>query len=416
VKPSIEITKIIPDIKNVLVWLNYPWESGQNCPNRALIKQALNEVGVRYYIVLDKKDFETELRNPSYTDFLILGDHHPIEDHFAEELREQVYSGKGLISSLFNRQNLDSKVFGIKFTGYLSGEDYPIELLDSEIAAQGTFQSYGRALRIAALHPDEAIGWIVETTKKATAKYPGIIRRQYGNGKVLFFAFDLGLSTQNYTSFSDLLKNSLNYIHTPQDTTGFYPGQLVPIEIKLKSLGGTFDLIVKETYPVGVEIYNPSTAQWITDNPWPVNLHLEPDETKAIFYYALIPDSAGTYTLQTEVGYMDNGTYNFYQSLSAEINVGKDTSTMTSDIITALYGLSVPGQERSKVNNAIVYIHNVQSRAITSGMDIEKNIADILKAIDSLLFVTSVDISALRLMMDDLLMVWEGNLSKLKWM
>lgn len=409
VKPSIEVTKTIPDIKNVLVWLNYLWETGQDCPNRALIEQALNEAGVGYYIVLDKKDFQTELRNPSYTDLMILGDHHPIEDHFAEELREQVFSGKGVISSFFNRQNLDGDVFGIKFTGHLSGRDYPIELLNSEIAGQGVFQSYGRGLRIAALHPDENIGWIVEVTKKGTTKYPGVIRRPYGNGKVIFFAFDLGLSAQNYTSFSDLLKNSLNYIHTPQATTGFYPGQLVPVEIKLKSLGGVFDLIVTETYPAEVEIYNPSTGHWITDNPWVINLHLEANGTKTVLYHVLTPDSRGTYPLQTEVGYMDNGTYNFYQSLSEEIYVGKDTSTMTNDIITALYSLSVSGQESSKVNNAIVYIHNVQSRVITSEMDIERNIDDILKAINSLLTVTSVDISALRLMMDDLLMVWEGK-------
>ena len=134
-------------MKNILVWLNYPWQSGQNCPDRTLIEKDLNEAGVNYYIVLDKKDFERELRNPYYTDFMILGDHNPIEDHFSEELREQVYSGKGLISSLFNRQNLDAEVFGIKFIGSLSGSNYPEELLESDIAQKGNFQSYGRAFK-----------------------------------------------------------------------------------------------------------------------------------------------------------------------------------------------------------------------------------------------------------------------------
>jgi len=86
----------------------------------------------------------------------------------------------------------------------------------------------------------------------------------------------------------------LNYIHKPLDTTAFYPNQLVPVEIKLKGLGGVFDL-------------------------------------------------------------------------------------------------------------------NVQSRAITSEQDIEKDIHDILKAIESLPFITRADMSDIRLMMDKLLEFWEGR-------
>lgn len=409
VKPGIEITKTFPDVKNVLVWLNYPWQSGQNCPDRALIEQALNEAGVSYHIVLDKKEFETELRNPYHTDFMILGDHNPIEDHFSEELREQVYSGKGLISSLFNRQNLDEEVFGIKFNGHLSGNDYPIELLESEIASQGSFQSYGRALKVGALNIDKIIAWIVETTKKRTNKYPGIIKRQYGEGNVLFYAFDLGMSSQNYNQFATLLKNSLNYVGSPLDTTAFYPNQLIPVEIKIKSLGGAFDLKITETYPAEITIYDPSAEKWITENPWVINIHLEPNETKAVLYYASAPDRADTYILQTEVGYMENGGYNFYQSLSTEIVINQDTATIESDILTALNALSVSGQDRAKVNNAIRYIQNVKNRVILTDADIEQNISDLLKAIDSLLSVTSVDILSIRLMMDELLKAWEGR-------
>lgn len=86
----------------------------KECIDKTLIEQALNEAGVNYHIVLDKKDLEAEIRNPYYTDFMILGDHDQIEDHFSEELREQVYSGKGLISSMFNRQNLDEDIFRLK--------------------------------------------------------------------------------------------------------------------------------------------------------------------------------------------------------------------------------------------------------------------------------------------------------------
>ena len=82
---------------------------------------------------------------------------------------------------------------------------------------------------------------------------------------------------------------------------------------------------------------------------------------------------------------------------------------MTGDIITALKSLSVSGQDKAKVNNAIRYIENMQNRVISKEEDIEKNIHDILKAIDSILSVTSVNISDIRTMMDELLEVWEGG-------
>jgi len=404
VEASLEITKIIPDQTRVLVWLNYPWQSGQDCPNRLLIEQALTEAGVTYHIVLDKKDFETELRNPYYTDFFILGDHNPIEDHFSEEMREQVYADKGLISSLFNRQNLDGDLFGIKFNGNLQGKDYLIELLESEICPAGFFQSIGRAQRNDLLHPSENIGWIV-----GTVKYSAIIKRQYGKGKVLYYAFDLGLSAADYSSFASFIKNSLAYIHVSSEISSFDPGSLVPVEVTIKSLGAPFDLRITETYPTDIRLYDPVAAEWITDNPWVSEIHLEPEETKRILYYASTPDKAGTYALKTEVEFMEEGRYELYDSLSSEITVDKDAVTTASDIITDLNALSVSGQDKEKVDNAIKYIENVQERTIVTEIDIEKNIKDILKTIDSLLFVTSADISPVRQKIDDCLEIWESK-------
>jgi hypothetical protein len=408
VKPGIEVTKTIPDLKNVLVWLNYPWTSGQDCPDRLLIEQALTEGGWSYFIVLDKKDFERELRNPSYTDFLILGAQHPIEDHFSEELREQVYSGKGLISALFDRQNLNEDLFGVKATGTLPRGDFVVELADSVISPQGTFQSYGRALDIQDINPAETIGWLIETTKKGTTRHPGIMMRQYGEGKVIFYAFDLGMSTVDYGSFAAILGNSLNTVHKPADMTAFYPEALVPAEITIKSLGGSFDLRLTETYPQGLKLYYPTDAEWITENPWTIDLTLSPEETRSILYYVLTPDVLGTYSLETEVGYMDNGVYTFYQDLEAEIAVAKDKVTMVNDAIAAIQALSLSGPDKAKAANALKYLENVRTRVITASDDMEASIADLLKAIESTLSITDADVSDIRLAIDDLLKTWEG--------
>ncbi|MEW6571883.1 MAG: hypothetical protein AB1390_12065 [Nitrospirota bacterium] len=82
---------------------------------------------------------------------------------------------------------------------------------------------------------------------------------------------------------------------------------------------------------------------------------------------------------------------------------------MTSDILSALRALSLSGREREKVDRAIKCIENFQSRGINSQKDIDENIQEILKAINDLLFITSVDISNIRLMMDFLLRIWESR-------
>jgi hypothetical protein len=51
----------------------------------------------------------------------------------------------------------------------------------------------------------------------------------------------------------------------------------------------------------------------------------------------------------------------------------------------------------------------VQSRRIKHIHDIEENIQDILKAVDSLISITSTDISEVRLLIDGFLEVWEAR-------
>ncbi|OGP62538.1 MAG: hypothetical protein A2169_09350 [Deltaproteobacteria bacterium RBG_13_47_9] len=314
-----------------------------------------------------------------------------------------------MISSLFNQERINQELFGIKFNGHLSGEDYLIELIHSEISNQGKYPSYGRALRVEALYPDENIGWVVESKKKGVTRHPGIIDRKYGLGKVVFFAFDLGLSSEKSALFLDLLTHSLDHIHPVSETHTFYPGQLVPIEIKLKSLDGFYDLRISETYPEEILLYCPATDQWIVDHPWEIDVRLDADEMNTLLYYALAPDKIGRFTFHTEVGCMDNGVYQFYQGMITDILTVKDTATMADEIITLLSSLSVSGQEDAKVKNAVRYINDVRTRVIAGEKDIEKNIGDMLKAIDSLISITSAEIPDIRLMMDHLLRFWEGR-------
>lgn len=435
VKPGIEAANRVPDVTNLLVWVNEKCgegekggsgetekgKKGQDCIRLDLLEAVLKEAAMTYKLVFDKKDFQAEMRNLYHTDLLILGQHYPMEDHFAEELREQVYSGKGLVSSLYLKHGEEpehgkddedlSLLFGLTYKGHLSGDAHLVILLDSPVSQAGTLTAKGKALKVEVLDSTRIAAWLTDTHHhKDDKQYPGIVLNGFGLGKTVFFAFDLGatLSEETQTTLKALIRGSLAYVHRPRDTAAFHPFDLAPVEIILKSLGAAFDLRLTETYPDGIKIYDPVTGKWITDNPWAVNIHLEPNETKRVLYYALLPDQAGTHTLGTQVAYSEGGVYTPYQELHLDLIVAEDSTTLAGNVIQILKAIPAAGEDQERINEAIKHLEKVQARTVATREDTEENIHDILKAVE-LLPVANVDISGKRLILDALLRAWEGQ-------
>ena len=422
VKAGLEVTKKIPDTSSVLVWINTNCNqvkndeknviaccspNGSTCTRIDLLERMLKTASIQYQIVYTKDEFQRYLRNSCFTDYLILGDHQPLEDHHAYELRELVNSGKGLISSLFVDKGVpNTPLTGLKVSGYLPTMSRNINLVNSPIASSSTFVSEGKAAKAAVLTGTTVAGWI------SAENLPAVVLNDYGIGRSIYYAFDMGatLNDQNYEQLASLITNSITYVHKPLIEDSFMPDQLVPVEVIIKSLGGIFDLKIKETYPSQVKIYDPITSLWITENPWMKDIHVETNETKYLRYYALTPDISGVYTLNTELGYMENDILKLYKAVDTQITVGSGSAVYTGDVITALKALVVSNKERAKVSNAIRYMEQVRTReSSNTGTAFENNIQDILKAVESIMSVTSCDTTQIRLMMDMLLQIYQGK-------
>jgi len=434
--PGLEATKGILDMVNLLVWINdkcnhHPAQKGVECPEppshdciRAdLVERILREAAINYYIVYDKDAFEYEMRNPFYTDFMILGDHAPLTDHYADELREQVYAGKGLFSSLYLKHGIgigpwheDDPLFGLTYHGKLPGFSHKIDIPEGLLSAAVSFKATGDALRVEVDDPNQILGWIGwqkgENCNPTPKEYPGIVQNQYGIGKTLFFAFDIGktLDEESYQIMSEIIKKGLSLIHTPANTELFAPYQYVPIAITLKDLDGAIDLRITETYPQGIKIYDPYAGKWITDHPWQFDIHLDSEATETIFYYAFTPDQAGSHVLQTAIEYAEEGNYYPCQMPSVTLPIAQDAAQTAQQILAALDALQVSRYyDRAAIKLAMMFINNVKTRTVRSFFDAEKNIHDILKAVDAVLSIESADTSDIRLMMDELLKIWEAK-------
>lgn len=424
VKAGLDVTKSIPDNANILIWVNKRCDLLQNllktfcfCDDDKngvrmdLLETMLEDAGINYRLVYDKYDFQKEMRNSAYTDYMILGDKYPLDPYYADELRELIHSGKGLISSLYVKYGEPGPpVTGAMWISYLLLPQHTVDLISSPIAAADSFIAYGKTVKVLPFAGSSVAGRI------RLIQSPAIVLNDYGLGRSVYYAFDLmeTLNDENYHQLANLVKNSILYVHKPLlSDSAFLPYQLVPVQVKVESLGGIFDLKIKESYPSGISLYDPLTNQWVKENPWMQDMHIASNETQYFHYYALMPDVSGSYSLKTELGYMEQGVFKLYKEADVEISVGAfATAVLPDDIIKALKVLKVSILEKPLIYNAITHMELVKYRTNKlkeTKLTIEANIYDILEATEAVMVIKSCDTMPVRLMMDMLMQVHEGK-------
>ncbi|MFQ5901918.1 MAG: hypothetical protein ACE5IH_10225, partial [Thermodesulfobacteriota bacterium] len=82
------------------------------------------------------------------------------------------------------------------------------------------------------------------------------------------------------------------------------------------------------------------------------------------------------------------------------------TNQLITDILYKLDALNLTTEETEEINKAKKYIERVRDRTINTPKDIEKNIKDILRAIEAVMEITSKDTQDVRLDMDRLMGIW----------
>jgi len=450
VVPSIAVAKTTGGSVNLLVWVNdacrlytggddghgcgecggnHGQGNGQGggcghegwveCVRVDLLENILNGVVDDYYIVFDPDSFEEELRNPWYTDILILGDHEPLRYKVRAELREKVFSGTGVISSLWLRHFIEpdeddwwdiSSIFGVRWSGHLWPGERQVETVASPVTNEGIIAVRGKAKRIEAKDGTTVAGWI-EPAGGHHERSPAIVINTYGAGTTIYCAFDLGLSLaeETYDLIADLVTRSVGHVHKPGNSETYRPYDLIPVKIDTTSGTTAFNLRMTETYSEQLRLYDIGERQWNDENPWTKDFHLDSGETETARYGFLLPDIPGTYTSRTEVGFVLDSGYVPFRAMTDDFVVEKDIETLIDDVLAGLDSLSVSFFDRFKVWGAISFVHRVQDRVIRTDRDIEENIRDILRAIHLLLFVGSADPSDVRVMLDNILKIEQSR-------
>ncbi|MCL7488877.1 MAG: Ig-like domain-containing protein [Desulfobulbaceae bacterium] len=430
-------------------WCHQSRICGEDCGSFRQIVSIVDQVADYYLVVCDRDEFEQELRNPVYSDIMIIGDKHQLTGHHDEELREKIYSGSGLISFGWSvpgdhladdehgHKEHNESFLGVKRKGLLSKIVPPVNLEDSAITEAGILNLSNRLQKVESAADTIVAGWVSvaykdhcggedddeEDKKHGSSKdsrndhghqarqYPVLVLHEYGLGKTVFAGFDLceAFDDWNKSQLADLLIHSLGYVHRSDGSAELVPHLIRAFGLEVASPGQDFDLTVKGTCPAEIMLYDQAYENWVKEYPWISTYQVNVGETATLPYYVLAPDEEGTFTCEFKTGVDDGSQYILFDTLLYEFEVLKDRARRLQDAIAAVDALVITRKEYLEKNNILKYLQKIRKRAVTDGADTEKNIHDMEKAINALLEIESVDITGIRLQLDTLLRIEQGR-------
>ena len=209
------------------------------------LKTLLSDQKWSYTIVTDRDDFARELRRGGYASYLLLADHVKLDNQVARELRESVFTGRGILmaGAHDHRNHHLLEAFGVELVGVHSAASaiVPLSLSPIEIPSE-PFAQTERPLR---LRLDKAVPlseyrFSGEPTATGTA---ALAVHEFGYGRSVIVGFDL--LNQAYTAggasgFSRLLVSALEHVQPSEVASR--AGMSIPVSWQVLNRGGLASL------------------------------------------------------------------------------------------------------------------------------------------------------------------------------
>lgn len=226
------------------------------------IEGLLNEAGWEYTLVHTPEEFAYEHRIGDYGSYLIMSERPQLHWKVQKEIREAVIAGKGLlVAGAYDKRNrwlepaLGMDVIGhhpwareLNTSGEVFNQSAQVPLAYQN-RVQGIWLDGASIIGEYVLAADQSQGWtwldqnsfvigdIFDFKRKAITQY------EYGDGRSLFFGFDLLLEASaggSQSAYSNLLRESIDWIQ-PTISDELYPGSVVPVDITWTNNRGAVD-------------------------------------------------------------------------------------------------------------------------------------------------------------------------------
>ncbi len=362
-------------------------EDGCAASRATFLDSYLTDAGVAHRIVTSTDDFETLFRSGRYNVYWISGGGEKLENVLAEEVREAVFRGDGLIvdGNHDSRNKILDEALGVKHVGQLAHNDHSV-VVGGSVFANITFVGRGDAMRY------ELQGGSTHATFDSASGSPALVSNAYGRGHALGFAFGLASTLMHDSASSDLRRLLLTSVGlvSPAVDVADPAGGFVALDVELRNVGSEadVDLVLTVDAPVAIESTDPSadTAN-ATTAVW--KIHVIEGERRLVVAGVRLPSTQGLATVRLTA--LRRDTDEVLAESELQISA-RDMRAVRDDLVHDLSALAVSsGKERSARDNALTSIAHAVDAAETGRWDAA--FEDLLKARDQLVRITSVSIA-----------------------
>jgi hypothetical protein len=383
-----------------------------NAERANTIKQALTSLGVSHTVVNNTSEFKRLFRSGVYNTYWISGKQYKLHDELASEIREAVFAGDSLIlDGVHDERNkvLDT-VAGITYRGKLDDKALVVNTSGSLFAPQ-QLGIVGNGLKLLA-NGGQVVASFAGPGKYA--KGPAVLTHSYGLGRSIMFGFDLVTSLRAQALWQPVLGTGLHYVLPAQTTSTssistLTPGALLPIKTSVTNQGPATGVQVSISLPSGSVAAgsSPTAVLGAADNSaaWAFNLAL--DQSQDLFLTLRTPALAGDFAVITSVSTVNTSTssvkpYGQPLTLSFKVTAAAQTAL---DVRAALLALPLTSNKDQKLRT---YLLADLSKAMTSfnlntAKGYEEAIEQLVKLIDDLAGLTTVNTQAVHLGLDRIL-------------
>lgn len=335
-------------MRRTAVWLNVNEEEKPLVNREKLESLLMNNNNYIYKITDSREQFIQDLKSNLYTSYIILGNQLKLTDHEAAKLREQIFIGKTIISSLFT--NIDEapkpktssefdEIFGVKHVGSLPSSNH-------EISLDENLNIDGKAIRYEANNHTEKIGSIDNTD------YPAIIKNTFGKGKTYLFAFDL-INNLNNQKIIEIMNTSLEETNPTVET--------LPLSPKVFELNIKANVVLLTSQ---IDTIGSNAISYIPENyPYLINTTLDEQEIKLILRY---PDENNS-IFNINTGYYARGELISYRSFTFEETIDKTKYQLIDELINEFDNyISINDDSKIKLARDFLITLKVNSTTLTN--------------------------------------------------
>jgi hypothetical protein len=355
----------------------------------AFIDALLTRLGIEHKVVTTTADFAHEYATGRYDTYWVSGGAQKLANSFAEELREAVFQGDGLLvdGSHDSRNQILDDALGVQFHGQLAGDQHRA-VMSGEFDV-GSFDASGDALRYGALTAH------VRGRFDSGSGSPAFLVNRYGEGQSAVAGFDLVsalVASSSAAQAETLLARTLHYVMPEAPAYGLAGGYVTvrtrvhnlakPVELLLRN-EAVSPLRVEDAWPQA-ETLTPALAQW--------RFLLGLDETRQFQVGLRLPAVSGSYQLDSSVLLAANPSAPPLASNALPIVVATAadlTGLLEHDLDQFVLGDPQERNARTRVRELVA----AAASALQTGQR-DQAIAHLLKAIDELAKIQSVDTSA----------------------